>query len=232
MRRPTRVEEERARRDLRRGDLRWTIVALVAGAVLSAIVIGGVWIAGQLRTANAARDALAAQVQKLGEKPIAGPPGSRGNVGPIGLRGPTGPPGRAGANGQDGADGQPGKQGATGAAGRDGANGDAGDNGNDGATGNAGRDGTDGANGADGATGPQGPQGERGEQGAQGEQGARGERGPAGPTCPDGYSLQPPPTDPDALVCRRDQAPTPQPDGDAPQPLSMAALDPNRRTWI
>lgn len=74
-----------------------------------------------------------------------------------------------------------------------------------------------GASGAAGATGPQGPQGEPGETvtgppgatGPQGPQGERGEQGPPGPACPDGYSLQAPSWDPDALVCRRDGTPAP-----------------------
>jgi len=73
-----------------------------------------------------------------------------------------------------------------------------------------------GASGAVGATGAQGPQGEPGESitGPPGPQGERGEQGPAGPNCPDGYSLQAPSYDPDALVCRRDGAgdPSPTPD--------------------
>jgi type II secretory pathway pseudopilin PulG len=89
-----------------------------------------------------------------------------------------------------------------------------------------------GATGAAGATGPQGPQGVPGAdstvpgpQGPQGEKGDTGERGPAGPACPDGYSLQAPSYDPDALVCRRDGAPDPSPTPD-PQSglLGTAAL--------
>lgn len=56
--------------------------------------------------------------------------------------------------------------------------------------------------------------------------GPAGERGPAGPSCPDVYSLKPPADDPDALVCRRDGAPYPEP-GNSPAP--QAALDPARR---
>ncbi|WP_278196054.1 collagen-like protein [Streptomyces cylindrosporus] len=90
-----------------------------------------------------------------------------------------------------------------------------------------------GASGAPGATGPQGPQGEPGAdstvpgpQGPQGEKGDTGERGPAGPACPDGYSLQAPSWDPDALVCRRDSAPS-DGGGSTPSPLA-AGLDPRR----
>jgi hypothetical protein len=89
-----------------------------------------------------------------------------------------------------------------------------------------------GASGAAGATGPQGPQGVPGAdstvpgpQGPQGEKGDTGERGPAGPSCPDGYHLEAPSYDPDALVCRRDGATDPSPTPD-PQSglLGMAAL--------
>jgi type II secretory pathway pseudopilin PulG len=86
-----------------------------------------------------------------------------------------------------------------------------------------------GASGAVGATGAQGPQGVPGADstvpGPQGEKGDTGERGPAGPSCPDGYSLQTPSYDPDALVCRKDGAPDPSPTPD-PQSglLGVAAL--------
>ncbi|MEU5284109.1 collagen-like protein [Streptomyces sp. NPDC020755] len=135
--------------------------------------------------------------------PIPGPPGARGQKG------------EAGTPGEDGQDGEPGANGSPGPA----------------ATGAPGRDG---ANGADGTDGAQGTQGERGEKGEKGDAGATGERGPAGPpgpTCPDGYTLQPPPTDPDALVCRRTNAP-PEPDQPAstPSPLALA-LDPTRRQY-
>lgn len=90
-----------------------------------------------------------------------------------------------------------------------------------------------GASGAVGATGPQGPQGEPGAdstipgpQGEQGPQGERGEQGPAGPSCPDGYSLQVPSWDPDALVCRKDGAsgPSPSPGPQSRGLLGMAVL--------
>ncbi|WP_063746908.1 hypothetical protein [Streptomyces canus] len=76
--------------------------------------------------------------------------------------------------------------------------------------------------------GPQGPQGEPGADstvpGPQGPQGERGEQGPAGPagqSCPDGYSWQAPSWDPDALVCRKDDASQP---GDAPGKQQGVAL--------
>lgn len=98
--------------------------------------------------------------------------------------------------------------------------------------------GSDGADGADSTVpGPQGPQGvpgadstvpgPRGEQGPKGE---TGERGPAGPACPDGYSLQAPSYDPDALVCRKDGAPDPEPgNGNGG---GLLALDPTRRQYV
>ena len=90
-----------------------------------------------------------------------------------------------------------------------------------------------------GAPGPQGPQGEPGAdstvpgpvgpQGERGEKGDTGERGPAGPACPDGYHLEAPTYDPDALVCRRDGAPQPG-SSDSPSPQA-AGLDPTRRQY-
>lgn len=87
-----------------------------------------------------------------------------------------------------------------------------------------------GASGAAGITGPQGPQGEPGADstvpgpsGPPGRDGRDGTDGKDGQTCPDGYSLQAPNYDPDALVCRKDGAPAPSP---TPQGglLSLAAL--------
>jgi len=87
-----------------------------------------------------------------------------------------------------------------------------------------------GPSGAVGATGPQGPQGEPGADstvpGPQGPQGEKGDRGDPGPACPDGYRLQAPSWDPDALVCRRDGAADPSPTQE-PQSkglLGLAAL--------
>ncbi|MGY4917476.1 collagen-like protein [Streptomyces sp. 900116325] len=94
--------------------------------------------------------------------------------------------------------------------------GDKGDPGNVGPTatpspgpsGAAGRDGADSA--VPGPPGPKGDTGPAGPPGADGKDGQDGRPGVDGQTCPDGYSLQAPPDDPDALVCRRDgaQAPT------------------------
>jgi outer membrane murein-binding lipoprotein Lpp len=73
--------------------------------------------------------------------------------------------------------------------------------------------------------GPQGAQGEPGADstvpGPQGEKGDAGDRGPAGPSCPDGYSLQPMPDQPDYLACHRDDTPSPTPTEGG---LGLAAL--------
>ncbi|GGT54791.1 hypothetical protein GCM10010207_63430 [Streptomyces atratus] len=60
--------------------------------------------------------------------------------------------------------------------------------------------------------GPAGPKGETGPAGPPGTDGKNGKDGADGQTCPNGYSLQAPPSDPDALVCRRTGADTPFPD--------------------
>lgn len=189
----------------RRKDLMYATLILCAMAAFALLVV---WVQGlnrDLRNANEARDALARQVQQLGASPIAGEPGSRGAVGPAGPSGPSGPPGPTGPPGNDGSPGAVGKTGSPGATGP------AGQPGSSGAPGSPGEAGSDGA---------QGPAGPAGPQGEQGEQGPQGDRGPAGPNCPDGYSLQAPSWDPDALVCRKDGAPDPTPKG----PLGLSAL--------
>jgi hypothetical protein len=185
--------------------------------VLLAVLVAYIWwqtsqLTHDLRTANEARDALARQVQQLGEKPVAGPPGSRGEpgasvTGPPGPSGPPGPPGPAGVN----ATGEPGK------------------NGEDGAPGASGQPGEPGQDG-ESVTGPAGPPGPQGEPGPAGPQGEPGVDGRDGQTCPDGYSLQAPSYDPDALVCRKDGAPDPEP-GNGNSGLLSAGLDPQRREY-
>lgn len=71
--------------------------------------------------------------------------------------------------------------------------------------------------------GPSGPPGRDGQDGADGKDGQ---------TCPAGYSLQAPEWDPDALVCRRTDAPPPDEPGnsDGADPLAVA-LDPTRRQY-
>lgn len=150
---------------------------------------------------------LRAQVQARGGTPAAPDPGdavedlpARAEV-PVPIPGPPGPKGEPG---------QQGERGATGAAGTP----------SPGPSGAAGRSGTDGTNGAVGPAGPAGPAGEQGPAGTPGpagpagpagKDGADGRDGAAGQTCPAGYSLQPPPDDPDALICRRNTPTAPDP---------------------
>lgn len=83
-----------------------------------------------------------------------------------------------------------------------------------GATGQPGADST-----VPGPAGPAGPPGPAGKDGANGRDGA------AGQTCPAGYSLQPPPDDPDGLMCRRN---TPSSPDSTPSP-AVFGLPPDRR---
>ncbi|WTQ45171.1 collagen-like protein [Actinacidiphila glaucinigra] len=159
--------------------------------------------------------ALRAQVQAEGKTPVAPDPTAavpsltdRAQV-PVPIPGPPGPTGPTGPPGDNGSPGPTGKTGSSG---------NAGSPGSPGPTGAAGSNGEAGQPGPAGPAGPQGPQGDRGEQGPQGD---RGPSGPSGPSCPDGYSLQAPAYDPDALVCRRDGAPDPSP---GKGPLGLAAL--------
>ena len=204
-----RAEERKSRR----GDA-WTVLgAILLGVVLAWIVVTVQTMGKDLHDERAARDALARQVEGLGGTPVAGPPGSRGEPG----ESVTGPPGEPGAPGWDGADGADGKPGPSGSPGRDGS---------DGA---AGMPGAAGPSGAAGPVGPPGLQGEPGPAGPQGEPGAAGADGEDGQTCPEGYSLQAPSYDPDALVCRKDGAPEPGPGEGNPQ--AEGALDPQRRVY-
>lgn len=123
-----------------------------------------------------------------------------------------------------GTPGAQGERGPQGPAGADGKNGRDGENGDDGASGASG---TDGAAGEPGPAGPSGPPGPPGEDGKDGADGTDGRDGASGQTCPDGYSLQAPEYDPDALVCRRDGAPPPE--DPTPSPPTNAALIPERK---
>ncbi|MFE3400801.1 collagen-like protein [Streptomyces anulatus] len=197
------------------GNLLTLLGALLAGAAILTVQD----LASDLRAANLARDQLAQQVERLGASPVAGPPGTRGEPGES-LVGPSGPPGPPGASGP------PGKAG-VGKDGRDGAA----------ATPIPGPSGPSGADsvvpGPTGPAGPAGPPGPAGKDGVgkDGADGADGRDGADGQTCPDGYTLQPPPGDPDALVCRRTGAPpAPEDPASTPSPLALA-LDPTRRQY-
>lgn len=202
----------------RREDVKFAVLAVltVAGFVLVAL-----WVQGLAQD----RDALARQVQELGGTPVAGPPGLRGEPGEpgVGATGPSGAPGRDGRDGADGADGADAptltpSPGPSGAAGKDGV---------DGTDGKAGEPGPVGATGPAGPPGPQGEPGPAGPQGEPGEDGVDGVDGEDGQTCPEGYSLQAPSWDADALVCRKDGAPEPE----QPGPQAEGALDPHRRVY-
>jgi hypothetical protein len=186
-------------------------MTLILGCLLALLVAYIWWRTGQLsadlRNSNVARDQLARQVQQLGGTPAAGPPGSRGEPGK-GIVGPSGPPGPSGSPGP--ASTIPGPRGASGKPAPT-------------ITPQPGPSGVPGAT----VTGPPGPAGKDGTNGADGKDGRDGvDR----QTCPDGYSLQPPADDPDALVCRRDNAPA-QPDPKPSPTTGQPALDPTRRQY-
>ena len=143
-----------------------------------------------------------------------GEPGAKGDRGATGAGGAPGPGGQRGPRGESGPPGPSGSPGPSGPSGEPGE------------PGPAGADGLNGANGADGAGGAAGPPGSDGSQGYQGPKGdpglkgEKGEKGDPGASCPDGYTLQAPAGDPDALVCRRNggAAPAPEPAGLLPVP--------------
>lgn len=213
----TRSEIRREERRWRRGDLLAVTGALAIGAAFAWIVLSVQGLTHDLHAANEARDALAAQVQGLGESPIAGPPGSRGEPG----QSVTGPPGEPGEPGKSGPSGPPGKDGSNGA------------DGHDGTPGSPGPSGAAGEPGAAGEAGPAGPQGEAGPAGPAGE---RGEQGPAGPA-PSGWSFEyrdvtyectPDSEGSTHYNCRNTNGGGS--DDDLPGPLGVA-LDPHRRQY-
>ncbi|MFM9464858.1 collagen-like protein [Streptomyces scabiei] len=151
---------------------------------------------------------LRAQITADGKTPAAPDPAravddlpSRAEV-PVPIPGPAGP---------RGPQGEPGKAAPT-ITPAPGPSGPSGTQGDPGAT----------VTGPPGPTGPVGPAGPAGPPGADGKDGADGTDGRDGQTCPDGYSLQAPSWDPDALVCRRDGAP--QPSDPSPSPTSSQLL--------
>ena len=150
---------------------------------------------------------LRTQVRSEGKTPVAPDPSdaidnlpARAEV-PVPIPGPKGDPGKPGTPGKPGATGTPGQDGSPGA---------------------PGNDGTPGEQGLQGEPGPPGPAGPAGAPGKDGSDGKDGQDGRDGQTCPAGYSLQTPPGDPDALVCRRNGAG--QPGSPAPSPASSTAL--------
>ncbi|MER7477470.1 collagen-like protein [Streptomyces sp. NPDC126510] len=184
--------------------------------------------AGHLRDANRARDLLAEQVQRLGGKPVAGPPGSRGAPG----KSIVGSPGPAGERGADGRPGEPaptitpsrGPSGPPGQAGQDGA-----DSTVPGPSGAPGAESTvAGPPGPEGREGPPGPAGQDGSDGRDGEDG----RAPAGWTFTyEGVTYRCGPVDgfdPGAprYDCQPDQVPPSE-----PSPTPQAALSPFRREY-
>jgi hypothetical protein len=155
--------------------------------------------------------ALRQQVQDSGKTPVAPDPTKAVDNLPARAEVPVPIPGPKGEPGSPGPSGSPGKSGAAGSAGSPGAVGP---------TGPAG---------PGGPAGPQGEQGPAGPAGQDGTDGTDGRDGQDGQTCPDGYSLQAPSYDPDALVCRRNGAPDP---GGSETPTPQAAgLDPTRRIY-
>ncbi|MEE4491626.1 collagen-like protein [Streptomyces sp. BE230] len=158
-------------------------------------------LAGDVRT-------LRAQIQAKGGTPAAPDPGDAVEDLPDRAAVPVpipGPPGPRGEQGERGAPATP-TPGASGAAGRPGADSTV--------PGPPGADSTvPGPAGADSTVpGPAGPPGPAGKDGKDGRDGTNGTNGQ---TCPAGYSLQPPPGDPDGLMCRRDTPTAPDPTGTA-----------------
>lgn len=209
----------------RRADLLFGTAAAVGLLVLAWIVITIQELGHNLQTANAARDALARQVQQLGHTPVAGPPGSRGEPGDsvVGPRGPQGDPGEPGS---------PGPSGSPGKAGKNGSDGSPGPSGSPGPTGAAG------TTGQQGPAGPQGPTGPPGKDGADGKDGKDGADGqpPAGWTFTyhgATYTCSPvsdfDPSSP-RYDCTSDQ-PDPSPSNNKSSGLLGLGLDPNRRQY-
>jgi hypothetical protein len=200
----------RRRRQLRLPRAEWLGAAtgVLALALLAGLAVMVVGMSQDLRFEREYNRTLAQQVRDLGGKPVAGPKGEPGVgvTGPPGVDGEQGVPGPSGSPGSDGEDGRDGVDGSPGA---------------------SGEPGPVGPTGPAGAQGDPGPAGPQGEPGPAGRDGVDGEDGAPGPNCPEGYSLQPPPDDPDALVCRRDGAPPPSDEPGNSGSLA-GALDPRR----
>lgn len=150
---------------------------------------------------------LRSQIQAKGGTPAAPDPSravenlpDRAEV-PVPIPGPPGPKGDKGDQGDTGPAATP----------------------SPGPSGAAGQAGTVGPAGPTGPTGPQGPAGPPGADGKDGGDGRAGTDGRDGQTCPSGYSLQPPPGDPDGLMCRRDGAPSDPDPATGPTILGLPA---------
>lgn len=206
------------------GRWRWIAVFCWLTALSGAGVIGWSWYSQLADEANLRGNAvstlagdvrvLRAQVQAAGGTPKAPDPSKAVEDLPARIQVPVpipGPPGPKGDPGTPGPSGSPGTPGSSGQDGRDGV-------------------GQTGAPGADGQAGPPGPQGDPGPAGPEGPAGSDGADGKDGQACPDGYSLQAPSYDPDALVCRKDGAPDPSPGNGGG--LLSAGLDPTRRQYV
>jgi hypothetical protein len=153
----------------RTGNARWWSL-VVAGSVAVAGGLAGFDRAYErMDQAERDRDALAAQVVRLGGTPVAGEPGRDGE------RGPQGEPGRDGKDGVDGRDGTDGQDGTPGVDGTPGPSGSVGPSGAPGARGGAGPKGETGDAGPPGPVGPEGPQGPPGERGEKGDTGEPGQ---------------------------------------------------------
>jgi hypothetical protein len=223
----TRSQIRQEERRWRRGDVLALAVAILMGALFAWILLSIQALTVDLRTANQARDALARQVQQLGEKPVAGPPGSRGEPGKstVGPRGPQGEPGEPGSPGPSGSPGKAGKDGS------------------DGSPGPSGSPGSPGVPGQEGPTGPEGPAGPAGKDGADGKDGKDGANGqpPAGWTFTykdTTYDCRPvddfDPNNPQYTCTSSDTNPGNDSGGGSAggQPtLQGAALDPQRRLY-
>lgn len=197
----------------RRGDVLFAVAVALGLAGFAFLLITMQGLSQDLRAANEARDLLATQVEKLGAKPVAGPPGSRGEPGKS-VTGPKGEPGEPGSPGPSGSPGSDGKDG---------------DDGEDGAVGSPGPSGSPGSDGAAGEAGPPGPQGDPGPAGPQ---------GPAGPA-PVGWTFEYRGTSyectPDGdgsthYTCRNTSGGGGNGGDDSPIQLS-AGLDPTRRQY-
>ncbi|MFF9324053.1 collagen-like protein [Streptomyces sp. NPDC014776] len=158
---------------------------------------------------------LRAQIKAEGKTPAAPDPARAVEDLPARAEVPVPIPGPAGPRGPRGEQGEPGKAAPT-LTPSPGPSGPKGDQGEPGAT----------------VTGPQGPAGPQGPPGPAGPAGKDGTDGRDGQTCPDGYSLQAPEWDPDALVCRRNGAPPPEEPSPTPSPSTTLLGLPGERRRI